>query len=91
MVMILGVGAGIAFALLPHVLRPTFDNTNGLSRVTGLPVLGAVGRLRRPSDLIQTRQQINRLAIAGGLLVFVGAVFVLFGNAGARAIQNLLI
>jgi len=33
---------------------------------------------------------VHRLAIATGVLVVVGAVFVLFGNAGARAIQHLL-
>lgn len=88
--LIAGLGAGIAFALLPHLIRPTFDNTGALSRLTGLEVLGSVGRVRRSTDSLETRREAQRLAIACGVLVIIGAALVLFGNAGARAIQQLL-
>jgi hypothetical protein len=85
-----GIAAGIAIAVLPHLLRPTFDNTATLARVTGLPVLGSVSLVRRPEQAIETRREIQRLAIACGALFMVGLVLVAFGNAGARAIQSLL-
>jgi len=89
-VLMLGLGAGIAIGVLPHLLRPTFDNTAALARVTGLPVLGSVSLVRRPEQAIETRREVQRLAIACGALVVVALVLVAFGNAGARAIQSLL-
>jgi hypothetical protein len=88
--LVLGIGAGIAIALFPHLLRPSFDNTTSLARLTGLPVLGSIGLVRRPAAVIETRREIQRLAIACGALAVVGLVLVAFGNAGARAIQSLL-
>ncbi len=85
-----GIAAGIAVGVLPQLLQPTFDNTASLARVTGLEVLGSVSFLRRPSHIIHTRREIQRLAIACAALVMVGLVLVVFGNAGARAIQSLL-
>jgi polysaccharide chain length determinant protein (PEP-CTERM system associated) len=85
-----GLAAGVAFALLPHFLRPTFDNTASLARLTGLPVLGAVSLLRRPAAALETRREVQRLAIVCAALVMVGVGLVAFGNASARAIQSLL-
>jgi polysaccharide chain length determinant protein (PEP-CTERM system associated) len=89
-VLMLGLGAGIAIGVLPHLLRPTFDNTAALARFTGLPVLGSVSLVRRPEQAIETRREVQRLAIACGALIVVALVLVAFGNAGARAIQSLL-
>lgn len=86
----LGLAAGVAIGALPHMLRPTFDNTAALGHSLGLPVLGSVSFLRRPEQALQTRREIHRLAIACGALLAVGLVLVAFGNAGARAIQSLL-
>jgi len=89
--LLLGLGAGVAVAVLPHLLRPTFDNTASLARHTGLPVLGAVGLVRRTAAASDTRREIQRFVLACMALVIVGLVLVVFGNAGARAIQSILV
>lgn len=88
--LIFGVGAGVVLALLPHVLRPTIDNAATLEQLTGLPVLGSVSALRRPDEAIATNREIRRVALACGLLCAIGGALVVFGEAGARALQNLL-
>lgn len=85
-----GIAAGVAIGVLPQVLQPTFNSTTSLAAITGLPVLGAVSLLRRPAQALETRREIQRLAMACAALVMVGLVLVAFGNAGARAIQSLL-
>lgn len=85
-----GIAAGVAIGIVPHLLQPTFNNTASLASLTGLPVLGSVSLLRRPVHAIETRREVQRLAIACAALVMVGLVLVAFGNAGARAIQSLL-
>lgn len=85
-----GIGVGVALAILPHLLRPTFDNPVSLARSTGLPVLGSVSYLRKAADVLQTRREIRRLALACSALLVVGGVLTFFGNVGARAVQDLL-
>jgi polysaccharide chain length determinant protein (PEP-CTERM system associated) len=85
-----GMGVGVALAILPHLLRPTFDNPVSLARSTGLPVLGSVSYLRKAADVLQTRREIRRLALACSALLVVGGVLTFFGNVGARAVQDLL-
>lgn len=85
-----GIAAGVVVGVIPHLLRPTFDNTEALSRFTGLPVLGSVSLLRRPTQGLETRREVTRLAVACSALVLVGFVLVLFGNAGARMLQSFL-
>ncbi len=91
MALFFGIGGGIVAALLPHFLWPTFGDMESLSRLTGLPVLGAVSLLRRPDAAIQVRQQVVFFAAACLGLVVVGVALVVFGNAGARALQSLLV
>lgn len=85
-----GIAAGVVIAIVPHLLRPTFNNTASLAAATGLPVLGSISVLRRPKDEPEMRREIQRIAIACAALVGVALVLVVFGNAGARAIQSLL-
>ena len=85
-----GIAAGIAIGVLPHLLQPTFNSTRSLAESTGLPVLGCVSLLRRPTQTLETRREVQRLAIACAALVMVGLVLVAFGNIGARAIQSIL-
>jgi polysaccharide chain length determinant protein (PEP-CTERM system associated) len=88
-ILVVGIGAGIAFALLPHILRPTFDSADALARIASRPVLGTVSALRKPNDDVRFRREIQQLAGAGVALVGLCAVLVVFGNTTARLISNL--
>jgi polysaccharide chain length determinant protein (PEP-CTERM system associated) len=85
-----GLGAGVVLALVPAVLRPTFDDPNSLSRSTGLPVLGSVSALRPAGHLDFVRLESRKVALACGALVAVGGAMVVFGGAGARLLRSLI-
>ncbi len=85
----LAVGAGLAIALLPHLLSPTVDDVGTLERRFGFPVLGAVSVLKRDGEREYTRNEIRRVAIAGGALVLAAGVLVAVGGIGSRVLQQL--
>jgi polysaccharide chain length determinant protein (PEP-CTERM system associated) len=84
-----GLAAGVALALVPAVLRPTFDDPNSLSKATGLPVLGSVSALRPAGHLDFVRLESRNVAIACGALLAVGVAMVVFGGAGSRLLRSL--
>jgi polysaccharide chain length determinant protein (PEP-CTERM system associated) len=84
-----GLAAGVVLALVPAVLRPTFDDPNSLSKATGLPVLGSVSALRPAGHLDFVRLESRNVAIACGALLAVGGAMVVFGGAGARLLRSL--
>lgn len=88
--LLFGLLAGVAAALLPHLIRPTIDDTAALARLTGLPVLGSVSAIRTSEQAGQLQLDIRKVAIAGGALVAVGATMIVFGSAGARLIRSLI-
>jgi polysaccharide chain length determinant protein (PEP-CTERM system associated) len=85
-----GLAAGIGTALVPFLLRPTFDDSEALTRRTGLPVLGSVSALEPPQHLAFVETETRRVALAGGALVAVGALVIFFGDAGARLLRSLI-
>jgi polysaccharide chain length determinant protein (PEP-CTERM system associated) len=89
-VLFAGVLFGVAVALVPQLLRPTFDNTKALANLTGLPVLGAVSLLPKPGAPLLLRREIRWVSLAAGALVVVATALLVIGDEGARAIQKLL-
>jgi polysaccharide chain length determinant protein (PEP-CTERM system associated) len=85
-----GLGAGVVLALVPAVLRPTFDDPNSLSRATGLPVLGSVSALRPAGHLDFVRLESRKVVFACAVLVAVGGAMVVFGGTGARLLRSLI-
>lgn len=85
-----GIGAGIALALAPAVLRPTFDDPSSLTRLTGLPVLGSVSALRPSGHAEVLHLEMRRVVAACGVLLAVGVVLVVFGSSGARLLRSLI-
>jgi polysaccharide chain length determinant protein (PEP-CTERM system associated) len=85
-----GLGAGVVLALVPAVLRPTFDDPSSLSRSTGLQVLGSVSALRPAGHLDFVRLESRKVAVACGALFVVGGAMVVFGGAGARLLRSLI-
>jgi polysaccharide chain length determinant protein (PEP-CTERM system associated) len=85
-----GLGAGVVLALVPAVVRPTFDDPNSLSRSTGLPVLGSVSALRPAGHLDFVRLESRKVALACGALLVVGGAMVVLGGTGARLLRSLI-
>lgn len=74
LVLVAGIGAGIAAAFLVGEIRGTFATTARLVRVTGLPVLGAISLVSPPALAAMRRARHKRFFAASGAL---GGVFVL--------------
>ncbi len=90
MALLFGLGAGVAVAMLPQLLRPGFDDTEVLARDTGLPVLGAVSALRSAAQELQLRSEARRVVMASVALIAVGGAMVVLGGAGARFLRTLI-
>ena len=81
---------GLLVALGLHILSPTYDETGSLARDTGLPVVGAISRVKPPGEAAMQKTRDRRLMAAAAALVFASVVLVLYANAGARLIRSLL-
>jgi polysaccharide biosynthesis transport protein len=66
LIVALAVGAGAAFAKAQ--IQTTFPTQNRLEQVTGLPVLGAVGKVITAERKAEARQRLKWFAGAGGAL-----------------------
>lgn len=88
--LVVGVGAGVALAVLPHLFRPTFNDTDSLARITQLPVLGSVSALRRQQDAAALPIEIRKLAVVVGALLATAIVLVLFGSSLSRALRSFI-
>ncbi len=86
LVLLGGLAAGLGFAVLTSLIRPTFDDRRSLNDETGLPVLGSVSMNWTPEQKVKRKLQfvayvltgVSLLAIYGGVL----AVQVLDINVG---------
>jgi polysaccharide chain length determinant protein (PEP-CTERM system associated) len=88
-VLVMAVGAGLALALLPQLLRPTVDDVAALESL-GRPVLGAVSAVRTAADALNWKQQVRKVALNGAGLVALAGLLVVFGGAAGRMLRGLL-
>jgi DNA repair exonuclease SbcCD ATPase subunit len=74
--LILGLGFGLGMVALTENLDRTVKSTDELAWLTGLPVLGRIGKIVTSEDLARKAQRrrllwtIAALAILGGILIF---------------------
>ena len=76
-VLMFGVGAGIAAAFLAGQLQTTFPTQSKLAGVTGLPVLGTVSEVVTAPERARRRQRLIWLGGAGAALAASWAVLIL--------------
>jgi len=89
-VLLFGLLCGVAVALIPQFLRPTFDDPKTLSNLTGLPVLGAVSLIARPGAPLLLRREIRWVSLSAAALIVVAGLLLVVGDTGAHVIQKLL-
>ncbi|MCF6236487.1 MAG: chain-length determining protein [Gammaproteobacteria bacterium] len=73
LVLLAGLGVGIAFAFLLSQFKPTFDNTNELSNGSGFPVYGNISTVWKESELLNKKSNFIVFSLA------VSALFVAYG------------
>jgi capsular polysaccharide biosynthesis protein len=76
-VLILGLGAGVAAAFVAGQLQTTFPTQNRLAEISGLRVLGTVSEVVMPSERRRRRQRLVWLGGAGAALAASWAVLIL--------------
>ena len=81
------LGAGLAWLL--SLMRPVVGTAQGLTRLTGLPVLGVVSAAFPGRIHVEERRSVYRYAAGLGCLMFVFLVAVILSRAGLRiALQS---
>jgi polysaccharide chain length determinant protein (PEP-CTERM system associated) len=88
LLVIASFGAGAALAFLLSQLRPVFSDINSLAALTGLPVIGAIGRYTSVLEGHAVRRDLMRFSVSMTVLViaFLGIlVFEVYGG-GLRGI-----
>ncbi len=82
-VLILGLGAGVAVAWGLAILRPSFYEQQELREFTGLPVFGTVSLVMDKSRLIKRRMNVFGFACAGLALLFAYGALIFMQVVGA--------
>ena len=68
------IGAGLALALLPYLLTPTFGGSSTLARVTGFLVIGSVTHIKSMRQVESERIDTRKAVFAFVALVALGGV-----------------
>lgn len=77
LVLLVGIGAGIAAAFVAGQLQTTFPTQKRLAEITGFPVLGTVSEAVTAPERVRRRQRLLWLAGTGGALAASYAILVL--------------
>ena len=90
LVLVIAMGAGLAWSFLRFILQPTYFSLTQLSETTGLPTLGSVSLYLTPEHKQNRRIQLTFFVSAVLILVFMfGAVFV-FRSTGTSLVSFML-
>ena len=84
------IGAGLALALLPHLLAPTFGDSGTLARKIGRPVIGSVSAILTELQRRDAQRSARRAVFAGIALVALAGVLVVTGRSGVHLLRNLI-
>jgi polysaccharide chain length determinant protein (PEP-CTERM system associated) len=85
-----GIGAGLGWSLLRHLLNPPFINLTEIKSKIGLPVLGSVSLYLSPKKKKQRRRQMVSFISAAVLLVGVYGGAILFKDSGVTLFKSVL-
>lgn len=78
-VLVAGIGIGLAFAFLLSQIRPAIYDRRLLQKVTGFPVFGSVSRVWTPELLFKRRLESGAYILAGTVLLLAySGVFILY-------------
>jgi len=81
-VLLVAMGAGLAWSFVRYMIQPAFINMRQLGSVTGLPVLGSVGLYLSPEHIKKRRFQLILFLSTTFLLVIFFGVVLLFKSLG---------
>jgi polysaccharide chain length determinant protein (PEP-CTERM system associated) len=84
------LAAGLAAALLPHLLAPTFDDTQSVERSLGLAVIGSVSAVRDSAYQAFSYAQRRKAVLSCGSLVALGLLLVVFSSVGSRLLRGMI-
>lgn len=84
-VLLAGLGAGLAVAFLASQLHPTYITEDRLAEDTGLPVLGSVAEVEQPEARAESRKWVRVFAALGLGLGGVYALLLMLQLAGRGA------
>ena len=90
LVLIVGVGAGLGWSLLRHLLHPTLLNLSEIKSKIDLPILGSVGLYFSPEKKKQRRRQMVSFISAAVLLVGVYGGAILFRDSGVTLVRSVV-
>ncbi len=82
--LLLALAAGVALALLPRLLVPTFDDAGSIEKALGLPVIGSVSMQRTAEQRAALKGEVRTIWLLGIALVLATAVLVSIGGGIAR-------
>lgn len=88
-VLLASVGAGGAFAVFLHKVRPVFMNRQKLGQITGYPVIGSVSLALSPARIRLRRAEMSAFSLAFGMLLVVFGALVVFSHAGHEVLGSL--
>jgi len=81
-VLLVSMGAGLAWSFVRFLLQPTFFELRQLESITGFPVLGSVGLYLSPEHIKRRRLQLTSFLSVAFLLVLVFGVVLWYRYSG---------